>query len=233
MFESIRLALSGFLLMPLLVLGHELGHALPALCLRTGPVAIVVGRSSPAVTFRTGRLSLSLSPFGAYGVCLAQDRSDTRARSLVWMLGGPVASIATALAAALAAESSEGPARAVLGAAALIAAVQAVTSLTPRWAFTQAGVALPTDGLRASCALRRVALPPRPAKRTGLNDPVDAMHVVDVLAGMALLVLLLSRALPPASLWVFLGMAAQVVAGRRRPARRRPSRRGTERSRCA
>jgi hypothetical protein len=92
------------LTLPVLVLVHELGHAIAALRLTTGTVRIYVGRD-PKLVGRAGRLELyfglRLPKGGRLGVCL-HPRASTPLRAMAIAVAGPLASALSAIAVLLA-----------------------------------------------------------------------------------------------------------------------------------
>ncbi|MDQ6915101.1 MAG: hypothetical protein M3155_04740 [Actinomycetota bacterium] len=91
----------GLLLGPLIVLVHELGHALAALRHTHGTVRVYVGRDPGPTPWRAGRLEvyigLRLPRGGPSGLCL--HLVPHRALDQVWIsLAGPAATAATAVA---------------------------------------------------------------------------------------------------------------------------------------
>jgi membrane-associated protease RseP (regulator of RpoE activity) len=93
-----------FLTVPLLVLVHELGHAIAALHLTRGPVRVYVGRD-PKLVGRVGRLELYFGfrppKGGPTGVCL-HARARTPLREMAIALAGPLASALSVIVVLLA-----------------------------------------------------------------------------------------------------------------------------------
>lgn len=95
-----------FFIYPLVVLLHELGHAIAALALASGPVTIKMGdwrREHPLFVRRVGRLTLQWYRLpGWSGRCSADDIGDASVVGrIVFYLGGPLVSLLTAIAAYL------------------------------------------------------------------------------------------------------------------------------------
>jgi hypothetical protein len=90
-----------FLLAPLLVLIHELGHAAVALTRTEGLVTVRVGRSPAAWQMRFGRLRLHLNPWPGRnepaGVATVHARFGFAGR-IAFFIAGPIAGIAAASA---------------------------------------------------------------------------------------------------------------------------------------
>jgi len=88
------------LLMPLVTLAHEFGHALVGLSRTEGMVTVEVGRKPALWQARSGRLMLALHPVPAFttfsGRALTYARLSPRDR-LAYALAGPMAHAATAL----------------------------------------------------------------------------------------------------------------------------------------
>ncbi len=91
--------------LPMLALVHELGHAFVALCVSSGEVEVRVGRPLAPIRFRLGRVRVNLSVipprgFPFVGACVYQRNSRSPLRELVFLLAGPVASLLAAAALA-------------------------------------------------------------------------------------------------------------------------------------
>jgi hypothetical protein len=89
------------------VLIHELGHGIPALASGRS-VTVVVGRADGLIRFRLGRVAFGLDPRLDVGYCEHGDGVFTRRTAVFVTLGGPVASLLQALAAATAAYQLRG-----------------------------------------------------------------------------------------------------------------------------
>ncbi len=117
---------------PLVMLLHELGHALAALALTRGPVVLQTGRRA-FVTTRVGRLTLALGPAGIQaGACWHLAPESRRAEAAI-AAAGPLASVITATAAGAACLLLQPPRLALLALAALavLAALDALGNLWP------------------------------------------------------------------------------------------------------
>jgi len=86
---------------PIVLLLHELGHAVAALALTRGPVVVQTGRRA-FVTPRLGRLTLALGPGGLHaGACWHLAPSSRPAEAAI-AAAGPLASLLLATVASLA-----------------------------------------------------------------------------------------------------------------------------------
>jgi membrane-associated protease RseP (regulator of RpoE activity) len=133
--QSLLIALLAALVgYPLLVLAHELGHAI---------VAIAYGRSAEAAAgdgesgarFTVGRLTVSIEPFPRGGYCRYDSNGLTVRKRQAVLLGGPIASFCVALgltAGAYLASDTHSPLFWVLAAGATVAAIQAGATAWPR-----------------------------------------------------------------------------------------------------
>jgi hypothetical protein len=106
--HAVAVVLVVAVLLPILTLLHELGHAVVALRVSEGPVHVQVGRPPAQLRFRIGRLQVSFSPLPARGMpfaglCLFQRTSRSVVRELVLLLAGPAMSALAAVALAAAA----------------------------------------------------------------------------------------------------------------------------------
>jgi hypothetical protein len=117
---------------PVVLLVHELGHAVAALALTRGPVIVQTGRRS-FLTVRLGRLTLALGPGGLQaGACWHRAPDTPRAEAIIAACG-PLASLVTC-AVATAACLLLDPSRAAglaLAALAVLSALDAVGNLVP------------------------------------------------------------------------------------------------------
>lgn len=108
--DLLVLMAAGTILVPLVVLIHEAGHAIAALALRRDVAEMTVGDDDPVLTMRVGRVRLRLGAITGRGDAagvVRYDATGTDARStFVIALAGPMASLAGAvLTAAFAAWS--------------------------------------------------------------------------------------------------------------------------------
>jgi hypothetical protein len=99
----INVLVFGLLVVPLLTLLHELGHAAPALLFTDKPVTVVLGRREAverpgALRFQLGRLRYVIMPGRGYGFCL-HHAPDSRLKSALISSGGPLASFGVMLLA--------------------------------------------------------------------------------------------------------------------------------------
>lgn len=164
-------SISWCLIMPMMMLAHELGHAAVALKVTPGPVVAYVGRPSCAIEVHFERLKIGLSPVpvdgGSYGArCTAHTNSATQRDLLAIALAGPLATALTIAILVWAAIATKGlpiwiPAALWFNAAfafiALLAALNPRSSKSPR----PSGAA-GSDGaqaLRAYRALRSATMP--------------------------------------------------------------------------
>ena len=119
---------------PLLVLVHELGHALVVLaCGRSAEAA--VGDSRRGMRIAIGRLGVSIGLFKLAGSCTYDSDGLTIRQRKNVVLGGPVASALAAAVLALAAylvADPSGPLFWLLAAGAAVAAVHAADTAWPR-----------------------------------------------------------------------------------------------------
>jgi hypothetical protein len=100
---------TGVVGVPLLVLIHELGHALAAVARTTGRVEVYVGREPAMANFRVGRVGVHLHPnlHGAARLGFCQHRQPGRRLDRVLIaLAGPVASLVGGIVALLAASAT-------------------------------------------------------------------------------------------------------------------------------
>jgi hypothetical protein len=117
---------------PVVLLLHELGHAVAALALTRGPVIVQTGRRS-FVTLRRGRLTLALGPGGLQaGACWHLAPDTPRAEAII-AAAGPLASLVTCAVAATTCLALDPPRTAglALAAVAVLAALDAVRNLLP------------------------------------------------------------------------------------------------------
>ncbi len=212
--------IAAFLGLPLVTLAHELGHATAAMSFTKGSaVEVYVGRTDCALSFRTGRLRISLSPIGGGGLCRSSRRGVSREQALVRVLAGPGVNVALALVAWLVGNAVTGSLRAVLFTLAAISALQ-ILNLIPRWGVwgpLRKGV--PSDGLQALGLIRRRPLPPPPATATahGLKDPVGWSQAIGMVVALTVGALLAARAIPVDAVYIFAGLALQQVLDARAP----------------
>ncbi|MEA2179500.1 MAG: hypothetical protein QOG77_2797 [Solirubrobacteraceae bacterium] len=117
---------------PVVLLVHELGHAVAALALTHGPVIVQTGRRS-LLTLRLGRLTLALGPGGLQAGACWHLAPDTQRREAVIAAAGPLASTITAAIAGGACLALAPPRTAGLALAALavLAALDAIGNLIP------------------------------------------------------------------------------------------------------
>jgi hypothetical protein len=116
-----------------LIVVHELGHAIVALLRTDGLVLVTVGRSPGACRLRLGRLAVSLDPRltgggdleGWAAVVAKMSRSERVALSLA----GPAANLAVALLLVPAVVVTDGPVRFALAAIVVLSLVTAVWNL--------------------------------------------------------------------------------------------------------
>jgi hypothetical protein len=97
----VAFTLSVIVVLPILALVHELGHALAALSVSSGDAEIHVGRPVAPLRFRLGRIrvNFSLVPpqgFPFTGSCVYQRASRSPLRELVFLLAGPIISLLVA-----------------------------------------------------------------------------------------------------------------------------------------
>ena len=83
---------------PVVLLVHELGHAVAALLLTRGPVVVQTGRRA-FLTPRLGRLTLALGPGGLQAGACWHLAPESRAAEAAIAAAGPLASLLTATAA--------------------------------------------------------------------------------------------------------------------------------------
>ena len=117
---------------PLVMLIHELGHAVAALVLTRGPVVVQTGRRA-FLTPRIRRLTLAIGPGGLQaGACWHLAPESRRAEAAI-AAAGPLASLVTAATAATACLILQPPRAAGLALAALavLAALDALANLWP------------------------------------------------------------------------------------------------------
>ena len=117
---------------PLVMLLHELGHALAALALTRGPVVVQTGRRA-LLTPRVGRLTLAIGPGGLQaGACWHLAPGSRRAEAAI-AAAGPLASLLTAAAGATACLGLHPPRglAPALAALAVLGAIDAVANLWP------------------------------------------------------------------------------------------------------
>lgn len=143
---------------PVLVLAHELGHAVAALARLRGPVVVRVGGFNPLAVITFGRLTLQLSPLVVpwrfAGVCAHESRT-TRLDAMIIALAGPFASLLAGLALGAAAHAvAPSVLHTVLFVAAFIALGSGVICLTPMTLTDSRGRKLRTDGAQALATLR-------------------------------------------------------------------------------
>ena len=117
---------------PLVMLLHELGHALAALALTRGPVVVQTGRRA-FLTPSIGRLTLAIGPGGLQaGACWHLAPDSPRAEAAI-AAAGPLASLMTAATAGTACLLLQPPRAALLllAALAVLAALDALGNLWP------------------------------------------------------------------------------------------------------
>jgi hypothetical protein len=117
---------------PLVLLVHELGHAVAALAVTHGPVIVQTGRRSFA-TLRLGRLTLALGPGGLQAGACWHLAPDTQRKEAVIAAAGPLASLAVAAIAAFACLTLD-PSRTAglaLAAIAILGMLDAIGNLIP------------------------------------------------------------------------------------------------------
>jgi hypothetical protein len=116
---------------PIVLLVHELGHALAALALTRGPVVVQTGRRA-FVTPRIGRLTLALGPGGLQAGACWHLAPDTRRAEAAIAAAGPLASLTTACVAA-GAVLALGPPRPVMLALAAVAVLGTLDAIGNLW----------------------------------------------------------------------------------------------------
>jgi membrane-associated protease RseP (regulator of RpoE activity) len=124
-------AIAGY---PLLVLAHELGHALVALAYGRSAEA-TAGGGRQGARFTIGRLRVSIAAFARGGYCRYDSNGLTIRQRQIVLLGGPLASACVAIALAAGAyltADTRSPVFWLLAAGAVVAAVQAVGAAWPR-----------------------------------------------------------------------------------------------------
>jgi hypothetical protein len=117
---------------PIVLLVHELGHAVAALALTRGPVVVQTGRRA-LLTPRIGRLTLALGPGGLQaGACWHLAPDTPRAEAAI-AAAGPLASVLVAVAAGTAclALTPPRPVTLALAALAVLGALDAIGNLWP------------------------------------------------------------------------------------------------------
>jgi hypothetical protein len=155
----VGLSLAWWLLMPLSVLAHELGHAAVALALTDGRPSVQIG-VDPDRSVTLGRLTLRVDPRAWrqqwYGYCRYGATPDGRFGRAALSLAGPVASGLVLAAAAAGTTWAEGLARYTLVGLGFWTGAQLVVTLAPvtypEWMGAYAG--LDSDGKQAMEALR-------------------------------------------------------------------------------
>ena len=117
---------------PIVLLLHELGHALAALALTRGPVVVQTGRRA-FVTPRLGRLTLALGPGGLQAGACWHLAPDSRPAEAAIAAAGPLASLLLAAVAALACVRLDPPRglELLLAAIAVLGVLDAVGNLWP------------------------------------------------------------------------------------------------------
>jgi hypothetical protein len=113
--STITFLLVAFAWSPLLVLLHELGHAVAALALTDGEVAVILGRGSGLeLAAERFRLQVGLRP-SPTALCMYQPTTLRRRRAEAWIaLAGPAVSLATGVLLFRLASDLDGHARDVL-----------------------------------------------------------------------------------------------------------------------
>jgi len=145
---------------PLLVLAHELGHAVAVVSRLPGRVTVRVGGERPLLTFNAGRVHLKLHPlvlpWRFDGQCAYDAGSQSRADAVVIALAGPAASFGCGLVAWLAAGAvgAASPLHSVLQVATFLAVGTGVLCLVPLTLRDSAGRYMRTDGAQVASALR-------------------------------------------------------------------------------
>ena len=117
---------------PLVMLIHELGHAVAALVLTRGPVVVQTGRRA-FLTPRIGRLTLAIGPGGLQAGACWHRAPDTQGREAVIAAAGPIASLALATIAGCACLALD-PSRTAglaLAAIAVLGILDAIGNLIP------------------------------------------------------------------------------------------------------
>jgi hypothetical protein len=119
---------------PLLVLAHELGHALVVLAYGRS-AEIAAGDGEHGVGFRAGRLTVSIAVLERGGYCAYDSNGLTIRRRKRVLLGGPIASVVVSAALALSAylvADADSPLVGLLALGAGVAAIQAGHAAWPR-----------------------------------------------------------------------------------------------------
>jgi hypothetical protein len=161
-----------FIVMPFVVLVHELGHAVPALFLSRRPVDVQVGAAGPAlhVRYRSLRLKLHLggSDDGAAGLARWQNAELSAVSRVFVSLGGPAGSAAGALATGALLARTSSLLHTVLLAATLFGWLMCVVNLLP---FRTGKQRRPSDGLTALQMLGYILRHRTARLPTGRFDP--------------------------------------------------------------
>jgi uncharacterized membrane protein YfcA len=177
------LLLLGYLIGWVLVLAHELGHALPMLRFTTGPVLVQVGEPSKSRQVRLRRLTYSLAPIAPGGFAQGPRGRIPRKQALAIIAGGPAMDLLVAVAGWYLVGRTSGELHEVALGVAILSTLTALGNLTPRWAHSVTLKAMrPSDGLRIKCLLKREQ-PVRPAARSRDNNDLTRGQVAGVLLG--------------------------------------------------
>jgi hypothetical protein len=137
----VAVVLTATVLLPLLTLLHELGHAAVALRVTSGAVHVDIGRPPARVRLRVGRLFVTFSPVPPRGVpfagvCMYQRSSRRPLAELALLLAGPAMNALAALVLGLLAFSTlhVGPMwlTVTLSSAALLSLVALLYNIDPR-----------------------------------------------------------------------------------------------------
>ncbi len=88
-------ALGVLIVLPMLTLLHEFGHALPQLLIKK-KVIIDIGGSSCFPTIKLGRLFIRIAPFSTFNGFCSISSSLSKRELLVTLLGGPIVSFVLA-----------------------------------------------------------------------------------------------------------------------------------------
>ena len=164
---------------PIMVLAHELGHALAALRFTSGRVLVEVGSRNRSLVQAGRRLTISYSPLGAGGVCKPERPPATRRAAFWIVLGGPIADLVVLVLLLPAAVISSHGAHAVLESLAVLAGLNFVGDLIPvRMTLPTHGAQF-SDALRAWHMLRNRPFPQAPsADRSRGSSPSEGVALV-------------------------------------------------------
>jgi hypothetical protein len=159
------LALYSVLVGPVLVVLHELGHAMVALWRSDGSVVVRLGARRRVFAIRSGRFQLEADQLAhCGGVCLVEENGLSRVDLAAISLAGPLATLLAGTATAVLWAHTGGVLQDALAVATFEGFLLGIINVLPlTYRADKSSPALRLDGLLALQALRGELLAPRPA----------------------------------------------------------------------